>query len=79
MDFSRRKNVIYLDACSSTPPWTEVVEVVKQSQSDSWANPSSIHSEGIRAAELLERSRNKISSIVNSKPSSSLEVFSRSL
>ncbi|BEV36226.1 aminotransferase class V-fold PLP-dependent enzyme [Synechococcus sp. M16CYN] len=51
---------IYLDAAATTPPRSEVIDVVVQVQQAVWANPSSLHVAGLKAAELLERSRWKL-------------------
>ena len=59
---------IYLDAASTTPPTSEVIEQISQVQKDNWGNPSNIYSQGIKASELLERSRWKIADLINAKP-----------
>ena len=48
---------LYLDACATTPPAPEVLEVMAAVQAEAWANPSSLHGFGLAAAEQLERSR----------------------
>ena len=47
----------YLDACATSPPASEVRQVMRQAEEQAWANPSSLHGFGIAAAESLERSR----------------------
>ena len=47
----------YLDASATTPPATEVLEAMAAATAEAWANPSSLHGAGLRAAERLERSR----------------------
>jgi len=51
---------IYLDAAATTPPSADVIERIRAVQADTWANPSSLHGPGVRAAECLERSRQLI-------------------
>jgi cysteine desulfurase len=53
---------LYLDACATSPPASEVLEVMAQAQRQAWANPSSLHGFGLAAAECLERSRQSIAS-----------------
>ena len=53
---------IYLDACATTPPRPEVIQRILEVQESVWGNPSSLHGPGLIAAELLERSRQKIAS-----------------
>ena len=48
---------IYLDAAATTPPRQDVIEAVVLAQQKAWGNPSSLHSTGVKAAELLERLR----------------------
>ena len=48
---------IYLDAAATTPPRSDVIEAIVEAQRKAWGNPSSLHNTGVKAAELLERSR----------------------
>lgn len=48
---------LYLDACATTPLAREAIKAMEQAWRQGWANPSSLHSFGLEAAELLERSR----------------------
>ena len=52
--------MLYLDACAATPPDARVLEQMLERQKRIWANPSSVHPAGIAAAELLERSRQRL-------------------
>ena len=54
------KPLLYLDACAATPPDPQVLEQMQQQQNRFWGNPSSVHPAGIAAAELLERSRQRL-------------------
>ena len=51
---------IYLDASATSPPRLEVIERMRQVQSTAWGNPSSLHQQGLIAAEVMERSRHSI-------------------
>ena len=63
---------IYLDALATTPPHIDVINKLKEIQSECWGNPSSIHKVGIIAREILERSR---LSIANKLKASTDEIF----
>jgi len=65
-------NNIYLDASATTPPHIDVINKLKDIQSECWGNPSSIHKVGVIAREILERSR---LSIANKLKASSEEIF----
>ena len=56
---------IYLDASSTTPPRQEVIDLIFNIQRESWGNPSNLHSVGIKAEELLERSRCSMSKLLS--------------
>ena len=59
---------VYLDAAATTPPHPEVIETITRYQYEAWANPSSIHYEGFKAAETLERSRISIADSIKADP-----------
>ena len=63
---------IYLDASATTPPHIDVINKLKDIQSECWGNPSSIHKVGVIARDILERSR---LSIANKLKASSDEIF----
>jgi cysteine desulfurase len=48
---------LYLDTAATSPPSPRVVQVMAEAQPLAWGNPSSLHGQGLAAAELLERSR----------------------
>ena len=54
----------YLDACATSPPTEGVMRVMEAAQRTAWANPSSLHGFGLRASELLERSRERLSELL---------------
>ena len=51
---------IYLDSSATTPIDIDVINRMREIDKHFWGNPSSLHSEGIRAAEVLEKSRCQI-------------------
>lgn len=59
---------LYLDACATTPPAAEVLELMARVQAAAWANPASLHGYGLVAAEQLERDRLRISSSLGCQP-----------
>ena len=50
----------YLDNSATTQPCKEDVEKMNYALRTCWGNPSSLHSKGIAASELLEEARNNI-------------------
>ena len=56
---------IYLDACATTPILPVVLEYINHIENNNWANPSSLHSYGLKACEIIERSRNNINKKLN--------------
>lgn len=50
----------YLDNSATTQPCKEAVEKMHYALRTCWGNPSSLHSKGIAASELLEEARNNI-------------------
>jgi cysteine desulfurase len=54
----------YLDACATSPPTEGVLRVMAALQCSAWGNPSSLHGFGVRAAEVLERSRGHLADLL---------------
>jgi len=52
--------LLYLDACAATPLAEGLDQRLLRYQQQAWANPSSLHPAGLAAAELLERSRQRL-------------------
>ena len=52
--------LLYLDACAATPLAEGLEQRLLAYQRQAWANPSSLHPAGLAAAELLERSRQRL-------------------
>ena len=50
----------YLDACATAPLRPGVFDRMAEIQAHAWANPSSLHQDGIAAADALERARFQI-------------------
>lgn len=55
-----KKRRIYLDYAAATPVRLEVVKAMKPFWVDEYANPSAIHSEGVKARRAVEEARDKI-------------------
>lgn len=55
---------LYLDACATSPPAPEVLAAMAEAYAGAWANPSSLHGPGLRAAECLERSRQHLAELL---------------
>jgi cysteine desulfurase len=51
---------LYFDANATTPPYPEVLDVVRRAMAEDWANPTSTHREGQRARYRLEEARREI-------------------
>lgn len=58
----------YLDNSATTPLCKEAVEKINFTLTSCWGNPSSLHSNGIAASELLEKSRGIIASKLSCEP-----------
>jgi len=50
----------YFDANATTPPYPEVLDVVRRAMAEDWANPTSTHREGQRARYRIEEARREI-------------------
>lgn len=61
---------IYLDNSASTPPLPEVVKAVSDTMTSYIGNPSSSHSRGDAARDLIEESRAAVAALVGSVPES---------
>nr|AUG32186.1 putative cysteine desulfurase or selenocysteine lyase [Paulinella longichromatophora] len=58
------RDFMYLDASATSPPAPEVLQIMSMAYREGWANPSSLHLPGIKAAELLKCSRKIIASLL---------------
>ncbi|QNU65279.1 cysteine desulfurase [Ruminiclostridium herbifermentans] len=52
---------IYLDNSATTKPYDEVIEYMNDVNRNFYGNPSSLHTKGIEAENLVKRARNQIS------------------
>lgn len=64
--------MIYFDNSATTKIDPTVLATYDQVAQDIWGNPSSLHSMGDRAFQLLESSRKQIAKLLNAKPN---EIF----
>ena len=56
---------LYLDHAATTPPSVEALAAFNAAATDCYANPGSLHQAGADAARLIEKSRRKISNLLN--------------
>lgn len=56
---------IYLDYSATTPPRPEVRQIVQETLTSYWGNPSSLHDWGQRAALVLETARLQVAQLLN--------------
>ena len=59
---------IYLDNAATTPVLEEVVDIMTQTLSASFGNPSSIHSQGRTAKSIIENTRKSIAKELGAQP-----------
>ncbi len=57
-------SLIYLDNAATTPPFSEVLEVMSQTAREYFGNPSSSHKLGLEAAEALKRHRATLAGVL---------------
>src|SRR4030043_2384654 len=58
---------IYLDYAATTPTHPEVVKAMLPYFTDSFGNPSSIHSFGQEASDAIEKARNQFAALIGAK------------
>lgn len=63
---------VYLDNSATTPVDPKVLEAMMPYFSQTFGNPSSIHSHGREARSVVERSRKKVAELLNTSPA---EIF----
>ncbi|MBQ2897491.1 MAG: cysteine desulfurase [Clostridia bacterium] len=56
---------MYFDNCATTRPYDEVQDIVLQTMSCNYANPSALHSAGIASERLINEARKKIASTLH--------------
>ncbi|MEB3334369.1 MAG: cysteine desulfurase family protein [Cyanobacteriota bacterium] len=59
---------LYLDACATTPLAPEALLAMERAWRQAWGNPSSLHGQGLAAAEALERARGELAADVGAQP-----------
>ena len=59
---------VYLDGASTTRPYKDVVDVMYDVAYNHWGNPSSNHSLGDDARQIIETVRNQIAEDINASP-----------
>lgn len=59
--------MIYFDNAATTKPTKEVITDVTWCLENVWGNPSSIHSEGVKAKHILEQSREKVAKFIGAE------------
>ena len=63
---------VYLDNAATTPVAPEIIDMIRDTMRDSFANPSSVHSFGRESKIIVERSRKVIADLINTSPGSIL-------
>lgn len=59
--------MIYMDNAATTKPTKEVIKDITWCLENVWGNPSSIHSEGVKARQVLEQSREKVAKYIGAE------------
>ncbi len=60
--------MLYLDNAATTKVHPEVIKTITDTMKTVWGNPSSIHTKGQQAKQILDNSRKTISQHINCKP-----------
>ena len=60
--------MIYLDHNATTPPYREVVDVMKSQLLNNWGNPSSSYRFGLSAKRALDEARASVAGFLNAEP-----------
>ena len=58
----------YLDNSATTPPCLEAIAAMKNELEHCWGNPSSLHSVGLKAEQLLDQCRQTVARSINCRP-----------
>ncbi len=61
--------MIYLDNSATTKPCDTAIKYINSALSDNWGNPSSLHTAGVLAEEILIKARAVLSKSINASPS----------
>lgn len=66
--------MIYLDNAATTPTFSEVLEaMLPWFQPERVGNPGSIHTQGVKARNAVEKARKQVARMIGAEPS---EIFS---
>lgn len=60
---------VYLDSSATTKPCDQALSAINNCLCENWGNPSSTHTLGLTAAELLESSRKTVADFIGAKES----------
>lgn len=63
---------IYLDSCATSAPRPEIINLVGETLTKNWGNPSSLHHWGERATFILEKARYQVASLINAPDAESI-------
>lgn len=58
----------YLDMAASTPVSESVLETIMDTMRNTWANPSSVHSKGVEAYNIIRQTKNTMAEYINCDP-----------
>ena len=61
---------VFLDNAATTPMAPEIIDMMSEMMKTHFANPSSVHSYGRESKIIVENSRKKIASLLNTSPGS---------
>ena len=61
--------MVYLDYAATTPPDRRVIESFEKTSIEYFANPNSLHDEGIKAKKLMEAAVNQVAELLHVKSS----------
>lgn len=59
---------IYLDNAATTRVCPEAAKAAMDAMTENYGNPSSLHSNGVRAKQILEKSRQQVATILSAQP-----------
>lgn len=67
-----KRDRIYMDYNATTPLAPSVVDIVKETLTTSWGNPSSSYRTGVVAKEIIETARRRLLAMINGAESSEM-------
>ena len=59
--------MIYLDNCATTKPDPEVVDAMMKALKEDFANPSSLHSFGLKVEKEIDVARKNVAELIGAK------------